>query len=46
MHVDHDHGTGAIRGLLCSSCNQALGQMKERPELLRAAAEYLERHAS
>lgn len=46
MHVDHHHASGAIRELLCSSCNQALGQMKEDPRLLRAAADYLERHAA
>jgi hypothetical protein len=45
MHVDHHHETGAIRQLLCSCCNQALGQMKDDPALLRAAADYLDRHA-
>lgn len=46
MHVDHHHESGAIRELLCSCCNQALGQMQDDPARLRAAAEYLERHAS
>lgn len=41
--VDHCHGTGTIRGLLCSLCNRALGLMRDRPELLRKAAEYLEK---
>lgn len=43
LHVDHCHRTGVIRGLLCASCNPALGIMKDSPELLRKAAEYLER---
>lgn len=42
--VDHDHETGALRDLLCKSCNIALGYMRDSPAALRAAAEYLERH--
>jgi hypothetical protein len=43
LAVDHDHKTGAIRGLLCSLCNQALGLLLENPEFFRKAADYLER---
>jgi len=39
--VDHDHNTGVIRGLLCSPCNTAVGQMDDDPERLRRAAVYL-----
>lgn len=44
LHVDHDHATGAIRGLLCVRCNNALGLFKESHDLFAAAADYLERH--
>lgn len=43
LAVDHCHSTGRVRGLLCSSCNQTLGKMKDSPALLRAAASYLEK---
>jgi len=43
LHVDHEHTTGRIRGLLCQACNTSLGKMQESPELLRKAALYIER---
>lgn len=43
-HVDHDHVTEAARGLLCRSCNLAIGHMKDSPLRLRMAAAYLDRH--
>ena len=43
LHVDHDHTSGKVRGLLCTNCNAMLGQGKDSPLVLRAAADYLER---
>jgi hypothetical protein len=40
--IDHDHTTGDIRGLLCSSCNKALGLFCDNIDLLKNATFYLE----
>lgn len=44
FHIDHNHETGAVRGVLCTRCNFGLGQLKDSPVVLRAALAYLERH--
>ena len=42
VHVDHDHGTGLVRGILCFNCNRGLGKLREDPALMRVAVDYLE----
>lgn len=46
LAVDHDHDSGALRDLLCAGCNKGLGAFIDSPARLRAAAEYIERHAA
>ena len=44
-HGDHDHKTGAFRGVLCRKCNIGLGHFKDNVKFLREAIYYLESHA-
>jgi hypothetical protein len=41
--VDHNHDTGAVRGLLCMRCNRAIGMLGDDRAVLAAAIEYLKR---
>ena len=43
--VDHNHTTNAIRGLLCRSCNAAIGLLREDVKILQAAIDYLQRNS-
>jgi hypothetical protein len=46
LHVDHDHSTGKVRGILCFCCNNALADFQDDPDLLRKAASYVSRHSN
>lgn len=41
LHLDHDHKTGAVRGLLCPACNHGLGRFRDNRALLERAISYL-----
>ena len=41
LHVDHDHVTGELRGLLCHPCNTALGLLQDSPEVVQGLLEYI-----
>lgn len=41
--VDHDHRSGQVRGLLCDSCNQGIGKLRDDVSILESAIEYLRR---
>lgn len=44
LSIDHNHANGKARGLLCGDCNSGLGRFRDRPDLLRRGAEYIEKH--
>lgn len=44
LHIDHCHVSGQVRALLCAPCNTGLGLFRENPDVLRAAARYVEEH--
>ena len=41
--IDHCHATGTVRGLLCDACNRGIGMLKDDPNILMSAIEYLSR---
>jgi hypothetical protein len=41
LSIDHEHETGRVRGLLCSKCNFAIGQLNDNPYLCEKAMQYL-----
>lgn len=43
FHLDHNHETGKVRGLLCSKCNTGIGLLKDSKEIIRKALIYLEK---
>lgn len=43
-HVDHCHTSGKVRGLLCGSCNRALGLVRDQVDVLSRMIDYLQAH--
>jgi len=46
LAVDHDHNTGAVRGLLCQKCNRALGLLEENRRSIDRLGAYIDKHKS
>jgi hypothetical protein len=44
LHVDHNHKTGEVRGLLCNHCNRGIGMLKENIDILESAIEYIRKY--
>jgi len=42
--IDHNHKTGKLRGILCSLCNSAIGQLRESEDILLSAISYLSKY--
>lgn len=40
-HIDHNHNSGKVRGLLCHHCNVGLGNFQDSAAILEKAKEYL-----
>ena len=43
IHIDHNHQTGIVRGVVCASCNITFGKLENRPENIKAKYWYAER---
>jgi len=41
LHVDHNHISGKVRGLLCAPCNVFLGHLKDDATKIERAIKYL-----
>ncbi len=44
FYVDHNHKTGKVRGLLCNTCNRAIGYIGENVNTLEQMIKYLNDH--
>ncbi|BCW78328.1 hypothetical protein NicSoilC5_03470 [Arthrobacter sp. NicSoilC5] len=45
-HIDHNHDTGKVRGVLCTTCNAGLGMFQDSARLLGKGVTYLEKNGS
>jgi len=43
LHIDHDHESGEVRGLLCFACNVAIGHLRDDPMIASKLIGYLDR---
>ena len=43
LHVDHNHHTHQVRGLLCGNCNFGIGKFNDNPDRMASVIKYLER---
>jgi len=41
IHIDHDHKKGKVRGILCRSCNTGIGLLKDDPDIIYKAYNYI-----
>lgn len=46
FHIDHDHTTGKVRGILCAACNTGIGMLAESEFSFLRAIAYLQYHGS
>ena len=46
LHIDHDHETGVVRGLLCFKCNYGLGMFNDSINKIQSLIKYLKNHES
>jgi hypothetical protein len=44
-HIDHDHVTNEVRGILCHGCNTSLGGFKDSIDVLKSAVNYLKKYS-
>ena len=44
LHIDHDHKTGKVSGLLCQDCNMSLGHLQDSSERIQMLLDYAKAH--